>query len=274
MTTHMVGAPVELPHLHDTQSSVLSPQHTPLLQLTNLSSGQLKHINLQLLPGTITGIAGVDGNGQSDLAAAIVGAQPITAGTLTILGKHATRLPIRDRLEHLAYIPEDRHRQALVLELNVQQNLLLKDYRRRPFSTAGWLHFSTWRTHAQKLIRQFDIRTSSPFDFASRLSGGNQQKIVLARELHNPDKKIVLALNPTRGLDVGATAFVMNQLLEARKNAAAVLLIHSDLDELLAISDTVHVLYNGTLTHAPQNTKEAIAPLMLGLSAAAKEPAP
>jgi simple sugar transport system ATP-binding protein len=268
MTTHMVGAPVELPHR--VASGGGSPHHrgdaSPLLQLENLHSGQLKNINLAVEPGTITGIAGVDGNGQSDLAAAIVGAQPITAGTLKILGKNATSLSIKDRLESLAYIPEDRHRQALVLEMNVTQNLLLKDYRRRPYSTAGWLHFATWRAHAQRLIQQFDIRANSPLEPAARLSGGNQQKIVLARELHNPDKKIVLALNPTRGLDVGATAFVMNQLLEARVNGAAVLLIHSDLDELLAISDTIHVLFNGSLTHAPNPTKDSIAPLMLGLA--------
>jgi simple sugar transport system ATP-binding protein len=266
MTEHMVGAPIELPRKGGGTVFPREPAPTPLLELKNVSSGQLKNASLALLPGTITGIAGVDGNGQSDLANAIVGSQPLAAGTLTILGQDAGDLSIRERLEHLACIPEDRHLQALVLPMTIQQNLLLKDYRRPPYSSAGWLNFGSWRRHAVDLIERFDIRTNSSTDPASRLSGGNQQKIVLARELHNPGKKIVLALNPTRGLDVGATAFVMNQLLKARDHGAAVLLIHSDLDELLALADDVHVLYNGTLTHAAAATKESIAPLMLGVS--------
>jgi len=269
MAEKMVGSKVELPRLTPTNHGPQITDHAPpALELRNLSAGLLKNISLQIVPGEILGIAGVDGNGQSDLVQSIIGALPTTAGAIHIANEDATHKSIRWRLDRLAYIAEDRHRQAVVLPLSVQNNLLLKDYRHPPFSNRGMLRFRAWRSHSRQLVQQFDIRTPSIATPVGRLSGGNQQKVVLARELYNPEKKLVIAVNPTRGLDVGATAFVMQQLLTARQRNAAVLLIHSDLDELLAISDRILVLYNGTLTPSnwPNTTKEQIGQLMLGLA--------
>jgi simple sugar transport system ATP-binding protein len=237
----------------------------PVLSLQNASAGQLKNVSLHLRPGEILGIAGVDGNGQADLLAALVGDLPLSCGTLTLNGQNITRAPIRHRLESIALIPDDRHRLAAVLPLSLTDNLLLKDYRKPPFSTRGFLHPRRWRAHAQTLLQRFDIRANSPAATFSSLSGGNQQKVVLARELWKADKPLLLAANPTRGLDIAATAFVLHHLKAACARGAAVLLIHADLDELLQLADNISVLYNGTLTPAAALTKEAIAPLMLGI---------
>jgi simple sugar transport system ATP-binding protein len=230
----------------------------------------LKDAAISLRAGEILGIAGVDGNGQSHLAQVILKTLAPTRGEILINGASANALSTRQRLDHIAFIAEDRQREALILPLSIEGNLLLKDYRERRFNALGWLRFAAWRRQSRELMRQFDIRANSPTATVGRLSGGNQQKVVLAREL-SADKPIVLAVNPTRGLDVGATAFVLQTLLDARARGAAVLLIHSDLDELLAISDRVAVLFNGTLTDTPwpNTTKEAIGRLMLGLPAEA-----
>jgi ABC-type uncharacterized transport system ATPase subunit len=227
--------------------------------------------------GEIVGIAGVDGNGQSDLVQAIIGGVPTTSGRILLAAEDATNKSIRWRVDRIAYIAEDRHRQAVVLPLTIRDNVMLKEYRRPPYSTKGWLRFSAWRAHSLEVVKQFDVRAPSIATPVGRLSGGNQQKVVLARELSNDEKRVVIAVNPTRGLDVGATAFVMKQLLAARSRGAGVLLVHSDLDELLAISDRVLVIYNGELRERSRQgecsetirraTKEEIGRMMMGLDA-------
>ncbi len=271
----MIGAAIEMPRLKTgTASRTAGERSPPMLVLENISTAVLKDVSLAVHPGEILGIAGVDGNGQSHLVASILNTLSppgISAGSILIQGNSAAGLSTRERLNSIAFIPEDRQHEALVLPLSVEQNLLLKDYRRPEFSRAGFSRFSAWRSHARKLVKQFDVRTASVAEPAGRLSGGNQQKLVLARELSAADKPILLAVNPTRGLDIGATAFVIQKLLDARAAGAAILLIHYDLDELLAISDRVAVLYRGRLspTPWPQCTKEQIGRLMLGLAAAA-----
>jgi ABC-type uncharacterized transport system ATPase subunit len=227
----------------------------------------VRDVSMQVLAGEIVGIAGVDGNGQADLVQAIVGGKAAEAGGIWMGGEEARGRGIRWRMDRLAYIAEDRQRQAVVLPLSITENLLLKDYRQKRFSTMGWLRFGEWRRHAGELARRFDIRGTSVAEPVGKLSGGNQQKVVLARELYDGTKPLVVAVNPTRGLDVGATAFVMQQLLAARGRGAAVLLVHSDLDELLAISDRVLVIYNGRVAESrwPGETKESIGRMMLGL---------
>ena len=264
----MIGGAQSLPQRTATPSCA----QAPLLQLQNVSArgpaGRLLDgVSLAVGPGQIVGIAGVDGNGQGPLVQAIVGTLPVDAGSITIAGQDATHASVRWRRDRMAYVPDDRHAQALILPLSVRDNLLLKDYRKPRFSTLGLLRFGQWRTYAADLVRRFDVRTTGLAEPVGTLSGGNQQKVVLARELAGqPD--IVLAVNPTRGLDIGATAFVLQQLLEARNAGAAVLLVHSDLDELLSISDRVLVLYNGTLRDSgwPQAGKDQIGRLMLGVA--------
>ena len=265
MAEKMVGATIELPRL--TRSERKTEGEAPL-ELRGVSAGIVKSASLQIRAGEIVGIAGVDGNGQSDLVQAIVGSTRLSAGQILVDGKNATDHSIRWRVDRIAYIAEDRHRQAVVLPLSIRDNLLLKDYRRRPYSARGWLRFSAWRSHSLDLVKRFDVRTPSIATTVGRLSGGNQQKVVLARELYDADKRTLIAVNPTRGLDVGATAFVMKQLLAARERGAAVLLVHSDLDELLAISDRVLVIFNGELRESawPHTTKDEIGKKMMGVT--------
>jgi len=264
MAEKMVGAKVALPRLERAGEA----QGETVLGVERLSNGRLRNATLTVRRGEIVGVAGVDGNGQRELVEAIVGAAAIEAGAVTIAGETMTRASIRERMAKVAFIADDRHREATILPLSVQQNLMLKDYRDKRFSVMGWLRFGAWREHSAALMQRFDVRAAGPGEPLGRLSGGNQQKVVLARELHG-NKPLVVAVNPTRGLDVGATAFVMRELLAARARGAGVLLVHSDLDELLAISDRVLVLHDGTLTASdwPACDKQAIGRLMLGLAA-------
>jgi len=272
MAEKMVGARVEMPHL----AREIAPHGPPsgaaraeCLSLRNVSTKQLRSISLSVREGEILGIAGVDGNGQAPIAQTILGVLKPVSGEISINGRVAPNAT-RQRLADIAFIAEDRQKEALVLPMSVEDNLLLKDYRMPRFSTLGWLRFGAWRKQSRELMRLFDIRATGATATVGRLSGGNQQKVVLAREL-SAEKRIVLAVNPTRGLDVGATSFVLQRLLDARARGAAVLLIHSDLDELLAVSDRVAVVFNGTLTETrwPATTKEGIGRLMLGLPAEA-----
>jgi simple sugar transport system ATP-binding protein len=270
MARIMVGTHVEHPRLQRADSpTALSAMPRPeILALRNVSTEMLRDVSLALHAGEIVGIAGVDGNGQSHLVQSILGTRKLAAGEVRI--QDAPAGPLRARLEKVAFIAEDRQREALVMPLSIEENLLLKDYRTPRFSTLGWLRLRAWRTQSRALMEQFDVRAPGPLAAVARLSGGNQQKVVLARELGATPaeaKPIVVAVNPTRGLDVGATAFVFQKLLEARRAGAAVLLIHSDLDELLSLSDRVAVLYNGRLTPAEGQppSREAVGRMMLGL---------
>ncbi len=267
MAEKMIGAKVELPRLVRSAFNA-NAERAPALELRGLSAGILKNASFRVMPGEIVGIAGVDGNGQTDMVQAIVGGIPALAGSIFLAGTDATPHTIRWRSDRLAYIPEDRHRQAVVLPLSIRNNVMLKDYRTPAFSKTGWLRFGAWRTHTRSLVQRFDVRCNSIADPVGRLSGGNQQKVVLARELYDRRKPLVVAVNPTRGLDIGATAFVMRQLLEARRRGAGVLLVHSDLDELLALADRVLVLYGGSLADSswPTATKEQIGRMMLGVT--------
>jgi len=263
----MIGSPVRLPQI----SAGNHPRGPSLLETRDLSviprrgDPALKHVSFNVHAGEIVGIAGVDGNGQSTLADVLLGTQLPTTGHIKIAATDATAKPIRWRLAHMAYIPEDRQRDALALPLSVQSNMLLKAYRDCRFSRHGFLKLPAWRHYAQQLRDRFDVRTASLADPVGSLSGGNQQKVVLAREL-SAQPRVVLAVNPTRGLDIGATAFVLQQLLDARARGAAILLIHSDLDELLAVSDRVLVMFEGHLRDSawPAAGRERIGQLMLG----------
>jgi general nucleoside transport system ATP-binding protein len=264
----MIGGTLALPHRADGAAANDAPPllHINKVSLRHRSTVLLDGVSLAVSPGQIVGIAGVDGNGQDVLMQTIIGTRKADSGSIAIEGRDATGKSVRWRVERMAYVPEDRHRQALVLPLSIERNLLLKDYRKRRFSTLGFLRGRQWRTQAKELVGRFDIRCGDVADPVGSLSGGNQQKVVVARELSGKPH-IVIAVNPTRGLDIGATAFVLQQLLDARNAGAAVLLIHSDLDELLSVSDRVLVMYNGTLRDSgwPEATKENIGRMMLGV---------
>lgn len=213
-------------------------------------------IDVDLRRGEITAIAGVDGNGQSELVAALLGRHQPIAGTIA-----------RRDIARTAIIPDDRLRHALIADASVRDNLLVRDCDRAPWcGPIGWLPLGRWTQRARELVARFDIRTPSVHVRAGQLSGGNQQKVVVARELAEP-ADLVIAVNPTRGLDLAATRFVLDRLIAARDQGACVLLVHSDLDELLTIADRVLVMHAGRLTPSawPDTDRAAIGRLMLGL---------
>jgi ABC-type uncharacterized transport system ATPase subunit len=242
-----------------------------LLSVADLSlapprqSALLRDISFTVDAGEIVGIAGVDGNGQGPLAETLIGLRRPTAGDIQFTDRSILHHTVRERRNFIGYIPEDRRREGLVLPLSIESNLLLKRYREPEFSRLGFIRRSAWRTYATALRQQFDVRAAHLSNAVGTLSGGNQQKVILARELE-PRPPLILAVNPTRGLDIGATGAVMDHLRAARARHAGVLLIHADLDELLAIADRVLVMVAGTLRDSgwPNTTRDRIGQLMLG----------
>ncbi|MCR4429179.1 MAG: ABC transporter ATP-binding protein [Caldiserica bacterium] len=207
----------------------------------------LKGINLIIHSGEILGIAGVAGNGQRELAEVICGLRPARGGKILICGKDLTSVPPRKVIEEkVAYIPEDRKGMGTVGNLSVLENLVLKDYRRSPFSSGAFLNLRQLRQHASTLVEKFQIQTPKLETPAKLLSGGNIQRLILAREI-SCSPKLLVAVHPTRGLDVSATESVHRMLLEQRESGAAILLISEDLDELTSLSDWLAVIYEGEI---------------------------
>jgi simple sugar transport system ATP-binding protein len=202
-------------------------------------------VSLEVRAGEILGIAGVEGNGQNELVEAIVGLRAPRSGQILLGGRDITHASTHSTLEAgLGFIPADRHRMGLVLELPIADNLVLSRFDRRPF--ANWIvrSFDAVREYALKLIKTFDIRAESPDQPAGSLSGGNQQKLVVAREI-GTQPKVLLASQPTRGVDVGSIEFIHRRLVEERDNGMGVLLVSSELDEVLSLADRLAVVYRG-----------------------------
>jgi len=229
------------------------------------SGRRLHRLNLAVHAGEIVGLAGVEGNGQDLLARVIFGLAPLSGGRVELRSQDLARHSTSQRLAlGLSHIPEDRSRQALVGSFSVAENFVLTRHGRAPFCGWGMLDWRAVTAAAAAAVRQFGVRAASIESPAALLSGGNQQKLVLARELSG-DPRVIVAHNPTRGLDVAAAAYLSEQLLRHRAHGAAILLMHSDLDELLALADRVAVLYRGRLlpTEWPNTTREHIGSLML-----------
>jgi len=249
-----------------------SPGAEIVLSIRHLSASDrlgrpvLKDISLEIRRGEIFGIAGVDGNGQSELARVLTGLMRPTQGTIVFKGSPLSGLtPSMLSRMGIAYIPQDRQKSGLILSMTVAENLMLEAHREPGFRKGPFLNRQLLRQMASTLIEQFDIRTPGLLDVpASSLSGGNQQKIVIARALRRrPD--LLVAVNPTRGLDIGATEYVHRKLWEACREGTAVLFISTELDELLALSDRVGVFYAGRLMGvvSPDGARERIG-LMMG----------
>ncbi len=202
-------------------------------------------LSLEVRAGEILGVAGVDGNGQTELVEAIVGVRPVESGLIRMEGVDITHLSPRDvKLNHLSSIPEDRQRRGLVLDYSVAENLVLGIHDLKPYSRRGILNDGAIQERAKKLIAQFDVRPAEPSYKAGSLSGGNQQKVIIAREVSNAPA-VLVASQPTRGLDVGAIEFVHKSLIEQRDSGKAVLLVSLDLDEVMNVSDRIAVIYEG-----------------------------
>ena len=227
----------------------------------------VKGLDLTVREGEIVGIAGIDGNGQSELIEAITGLRKVESGSIAIKGKEITNWPVRRITEEgIGHIPEDRHKHGLVLDFSVRDNIVLQTYYKNPFSKKGILNFSKITQKAKALIEQFDVRTPSEQTLARALSGGNQQKAIIAREVdRNPD--LLIAAQPTRGLDVGAIEFIHKKLIEQRDNGKAVLLLSLELDEILNVSDRVAVIYEGkivAIVDAKETNEQQLGLLMAG----------
>jgi simple sugar transport system ATP-binding protein len=223
-------------------------------------------VSLEVRAGEIVGIAGVDGNGQTELIDAITGLRRPAAGTIDVGGRDLTTANARTVLDQgVGHIPEDRQARGLVLEFTLAENLALEDYRSPPDSRFGWLFPSRLLARAKRLLGEFDVRGGGPTARASALSGGNQQKVVIAREVGR-DPRVLVAAQPTRGLDVGAIEYVHKRLVAVRDEGKAVLLISLELEEILSLSDRILVLYEGKVVgeYGPDASEEELGVAMTG----------
>jgi len=226
------------------------------------------YVGFDVCAGEVLGVAGVQGNGQTELSEALCSLRKVERGTVTLLGHDITHMTPRGVIEAgVAHVPEDRHKHGLVLSYPVADNLVLSTYYLRPFAEGLERDEAAVVQNARALIQQYDIRTPSPFTLAGALSGGNQQKAIVARELSRP-VKLIIAAQPTRGLDVGSIEFIHKQLIAARDQGCAVLLISAELDEIMSLSDRIAVMYKGEvldIVEAKSATREKLGLLMAGV---------
>ena len=229
----------------------------------------LKNFSLDIRAGEIVGIAGVEGNGQTELVEALTGMRNVESGSIIFKGKNIIKESIRERIDDgMAHIPEDRHKRGLVLDYTMEDNMVLKAYRNKPFSKNGLLNRAKISEYAKKIIETFDVRSGEGGKSIARsLSGGNQQKGVIGREIEsNPD--LLIAVQPTRGLDVGSIEYIHKRLVEQRDLGKAVLLVSLELDEVLNVSDRIAVVNNGELVgivNANETNENEVGLMMAGI---------
>ena len=226
-------------------------------------------ISFSVNDGEILAIAGVQGNGQTELAEAILGLRKIHSGSITVAGKDLTKSNVRQVLEAgVGYIPEDRKKDGLVGEFTIAENLMLDGSFGKPFAKGVQIDFAKRDEIASKLIQEFDIRTPSAGTFAKQLSGGNQQKVVVAREMSR-DLRVLIASQPTRGVDVGSIEFIHEQIVAARDAGKTVVIISTELDEVLALADRIAVMYRGRIVGIvdAKTTREKLGKMMAGIAA-------
>ncbi len=226
----------------------------------------VRGLSLQVRAGEIVGVAGVDDNGQGELVETLAGLRRPQSGTVRVDGRDVTYADVRGKLDAgIGHIAEDRHRRGLVLNFSLAENLALREYRRPPIAKRGLISPKVMNQQAAPLLEEYDVRGGSPDALALSLSGGNQQKVVIAREIAE-DPKVLIAAQPTRGLDVGAIEFVHRRLIEQRDAGRGVLLVSLELEEIRSLSDRVLVMYDGRVVAelAPEASEEEFGVAMLG----------
>lgn len=275
----LVTADTNPEELNDDYHIEGSPKKDIMLELKNVSNHHRKHsrhklenISLTIHKGEILGIAGVEGNGQKELAEVITGIQKTGEGEILLDGQNLAGINIRGRYEAgVSYISEDRLSDSLITGMNISENLVLREYGKPPFANHSIINKAAIRKNAAEKMKQYQVRASgkSGIDtLVKLLSGGNQQKLIIAREL-NDNAKVIVASQPTRGLDIGATEFVRQQLIDQRNAGKGVMLISADLEEIMALSDRIAVLFGGKIVgilNREEATVQKIGLLMGGIS--------
>ena len=233
----------------------------------------VNNVSFKVRAGEIVCIAGIDGNGQSELVYGITGLEPVSGGTVNFMGEDITKTPIRKRsLMGMSHIPEDRHKHGMVLDYTLEDNMILQRYFDPEFTNKfGFLRRKNIRAFAERLIEQFDVRSGQgPITIARSMSGGNQQKAIIAREIEK-DPKLLIAVQPTRGMDVGAIEYAHRQIVNQRDAGKAVLLVSLELDEVMSVSDRILVMYEGELVGELDPKKTNVEELGLYMAGAKKE---
>ena len=242
-------------------------QISDLIVNENRGVPAVKELSLDVHAGEIVGVAGIDGNGQSELIQAITGLRKVKSGSIKIKGREVVGLSPRKITEmQVSHVPEDRHRDGLVLEMMLSENIALQTYYKEPLSNKGVLNYNQINSYARKLMEEFDVRAASELVPAGALSGGNQQKAIIAREVdRNPD--LLIVSQPTRGLDVGAIEYIHKRLISERDKGKAVLVVSFELDEILNLSDRIAVIHDGKIqgiVRPSETNKQELGILMAG----------
>jgi simple sugar transport system ATP-binding protein len=235
----------------------------------------VKNVTLQVRAGEIVCIAGIDGNGQTEFVYGLSGLEPLASGTITLEGHDLTRTSIRQRsILGMSHIPEDRHKHGLVLDYSLEDNIVLQRYCDSEFNNSGFLNRKNIREYAERLIEQYDIRSGQgPITTARSMSGGNQQKAIIAREI-DKSPALLIAVQPTRGLDVGAIEYIHKQIVEQRNKGKAVLLVSLEMDEVLDVSDRILVMYEGEIVGELDPKKTTPEEMGLYMAGAKREEVP
>ena len=266
----MVGRPVQLVVEKDPAQPaepVLTVEHLRVPSRL-YKHDAVKDVSFTARAGEIVCIAGIDGNGQTDLVYALTGLEKPSGGRITLCGHENTHAAIQDRSKAgMSHIPEDRHKHGLILDFTLEQNLVLQRFQEPQFQSHGFIRFDQTRKYAEKLIAQYDVRSGQgPVTIARSMSGGNQQKAIVAREIDR-DKPLIVAVQPTRGLDVGAIEYIHGELVKQRDEGKAVLLVSLELDEVMNLSDRILVMYEGQIVgefDPKQTTVEELGLYMAG----------
>ncbi len=259
LSTMMVGRPVQLEVVKEPakpKEVVLSVENLTVPSKIHKNNA-VKNVSFDVRAGEIVCIAGIDGNGQTELIQGITGLEPVKSGKITLCGENITHSSIKKRNKTgISHIPEDRHKHGLVLKNTLEENLVLQRFDEKRFQKMGFIKFGEVRKYADELIERFDVRSGQgAVTVAASMSGGNQQKAIIAREIDR-EKPLLIAVQPTRGLDVGAIEYIHSQLVSERDKGAAILLVSLELDEVLSLSDRILVMYEGEIVGEvdPKNT--------------------
>ena len=273
LSNMMVGRPVQL----EVKKEEAKPSEV-ILNIENMcvpshihKKDAVHNVSMQVRKGEIVCIAGIDGNGQTEFIYGLTGLDKISSGTITLCGEDISKASIRKKSENMSHIPEDRHKHGLVLDNTLENNLVLQKFREKQFQNHGFIKFGEVRKYAAELIEKFDVRSGQgPVTVTRSMSGGNQQKAIIARELDR-EKDLIVAVQPTRGLDVGAIEYIHSQLVEQRDAGKAVLLVSLELDEVMSLSDRILVMYEGEIVGELDPKKTTVQELGLYMAGAKRQ---